>query len=622
MAVETLASAHAGIVGEAAGTRRSPIVHLTCGSPMMSAKGGRLVLVRHVALSLIAATPLLFTAACGSYSAAKSASTGTPQSAATAPAANPTSDGVPDHQHTGIAAVDAAIDAVAAGDGGALAGQVQYTQTPCNIGPGGAISPPQCPAGTVPGDLMTILPVDRCGVSNVPPAGAADAFTDFLSGGDALYGVYVSTPLAASAPARYTILFAANQHPHVVVAPGQQDAARELIVSDAGITRVWYSCPPAFPDDIAQSLGDSLIPPPPLPLATGPGGIAYGTGIASIDQAIDAMAAHNEIALDRQMRLTKKPCAAHPTGQSSQTTCRGSEHDGDLVDVFPTATCEPYDARPEVAQKSLHEFFDNAAQLVSAYRWPADQDAPLATYALLYELRAGDSASGFSVGSDILLLDDDGIVGQFGGCARTPRQLIAAGVFGDAIPSKPASATPTSETPKPVPTNAESSDVPHTGITVVDDAIGAVMRHDEAALLALVRYEKLPCITHPQGLDADPVCRDREREGMLVDVLATAHCEVFPARPDQVPAALSDLFDARVGNLAFYGAYRELKQTNLTDVPVEYVVMFSIAAGDGQTYAFMLHLNRDGVVAAGNACSGSPEGVVSSGGLTEIPARE
>ncbi|HEY7802639.1 MAG TPA: hypothetical protein VIE40_08190 [Dehalococcoidia bacterium] len=50
--------------------------------------------------------------------------------------------------------------------------------------------------------------------------------------------------------------------------------------------------------------------------------------------------------------------------------------------------------------------------------------------------------------------------------------------------------------------------------------------------------------------------------------------------------------------------------------------MFSIAAGDGQTYAFMLHLNRDGVVAAGNACSGSPEGVVSSGGLTEIPARE
>lgn len=194
---------------------------------------------------------------CGSDDEVAPASPRVPAPTAATPIASATATPTVDISRSGIASVDAAIDAVLAGDADGLRRLLRYTPTRCQTAPQQVGSPPPCRASEADGTLVDVLSVLHCeGVYQ--REGELDLGFDgspFPPVGSSLYAVYRSGPTTFP-PSQYTVIFSR---------PGSGSGfgtAFALEMSDDGVVGVSHGCAGTI-DEFLQygHFTDVIVPP-------------------------------------------------------------------------------------------------------------------------------------------------------------------------------------------------------------------------------------------------------------------------------------------------------------------------------------------------------------------------
>lgn len=191
--------------------------------------------------------------ACGGILGGSSSAspTAAPATASASPGATATV--VADTRRTGLADVDAAIDAVLSGDTGALNALVQYEPVVCTAKSEGIGGPPECEGEEADGTPIDVLAVAECeGFYQRPPAD----LHAFVSGDERLYAVYRDAA-DSFLGGPYVLVFS---YP----APAAQGTrwARALFMDVIGITGVHYGCAQTPEQFVTfNQLTDTVIPP-------------------------------------------------------------------------------------------------------------------------------------------------------------------------------------------------------------------------------------------------------------------------------------------------------------------------------------------------------------------------
>lgn len=162
-------------------------------------------------------------------------------------------------RRSGIAMVDAVLDAAAARDEAAMAKLIDYSKRAC--GPAGGppgTSPPQCPAGSPVGTPVDILPWIVCegGFATretAPRALVEEIGSDVASG---LYAVLAVAPADVTAPPPsppFATAFIVWKRGDVV----------SLAVGDHGVSGVGRTCGPRAPETVMRGAQPSFLLAPP-----------------------------------------------------------------------------------------------------------------------------------------------------------------------------------------------------------------------------------------------------------------------------------------------------------------------------------------------------------------------
>jgi hypothetical protein len=164
-------------------------------------------------------------------------------------------------RRTSIEAIDAAIDAVLAGDREALLALVDPQTRPCNATPAQDLDPgPHCSAGTPDGSAVKVIPYAQCEGVFAPPEAAIDFMLRSLRPGSVLYAAYVVPPGAI----RPGEMFSGD---YLVIFSREVDAGRvfgwSLFMTSRGISGISAGCassPQEFID--SRGLTEALLAPP------------------------------------------------------------------------------------------------------------------------------------------------------------------------------------------------------------------------------------------------------------------------------------------------------------------------------------------------------------------------
>ncbi len=211
---------------------------------------------RHIVIVVAVVAVLAAFTGCGADDA-KPSLTPVTTSAPSAPAATPAAPAAtPRAGHTGVASIDAAIDAMLITDLSALRAMIRFTPTPCVISPEGLGALPTCRPGEAEGTAVDVLPIAQCeGFFARPDELALDGVPSLAV---RLYAVY-RAPADVFPPGKYFVLFSAR-------APGAADAVRgfALVMTDDGITGIHFGCAQT-PEQIVefQRLTDAIVAPAP-----------------------------------------------------------------------------------------------------------------------------------------------------------------------------------------------------------------------------------------------------------------------------------------------------------------------------------------------------------------------
>lgn len=171
-------------------------------------------------------------------------------------------EGLDPSRRSGIAVIDAVLDAAAARDEKAIAGLISYRQVACGDpsgSPPGA-GPPECPPGVAPGTPVDILPVIVCHGGHVTRDQAPKTLMAMIAidARSALYAV-------VQAQAELGVVGATPQDPslHTAVLASQRGGAVALTVGTRGVTYVRAGCGPWHPDALMGGGQPSFLLPPP-----------------------------------------------------------------------------------------------------------------------------------------------------------------------------------------------------------------------------------------------------------------------------------------------------------------------------------------------------------------------
>jgi hypothetical protein len=194
----------------------------------------------------------------------------TPAATAT-PTARATPTSSPRHPpgtRTGIAEVDAVINAVLARDVKALAALVSYHTFPCVAVQRGPGDTPPCPPGVPDGTPVDAMSFESCEGALIPMAFFEGFAAEMLAPDIGLYAAYLhgpNDPPTADGQRIYTIVF--------VVPPsrGVLEGVLAFYVSDGSLYRIQRPCqvepPSQFLERATLAEGSQLVLPPPEPQA-------------------------------------------------------------------------------------------------------------------------------------------------------------------------------------------------------------------------------------------------------------------------------------------------------------------------------------------------------------------
>lgn len=154
---------------------------------------------------------------------------------------------------TGVAAVDAAISAVLAGDAHALFDTLSFTDVECQTQPG--LGGLRCPDGVANGTPLKAIFTGQCELSGLLESVASPSDVAFAARpGLFLYAVDTAVPSQSFAAAKYLVFFGSGNDPGIAGANvATSDLPIILGVTDAGVTRLLSGCSRGVADTAAHS---------------------------------------------------------------------------------------------------------------------------------------------------------------------------------------------------------------------------------------------------------------------------------------------------------------------------------------------------------------------------------
>ncbi len=367
-------------------------------------------------------------------------STPTPTATATAtPHPSPTNVPVdathPPGVTSGVATVDAAIAAIAAGDVSALRGLVAYTKVACRASPPqGFPQPPKCPPGTPDGTPVDIFAGASCEGFYILPDDVDEAVARFLDGRPGLYAVIESDP-SAPAPvdwpaARYTIVYGVE---HDVL----DLLAQEVLIGEEGVAGILSGCSATPAQEIANIPADRWVLPPPVGSpaeAWYPPGMS--SGVPEVDVVVGAALEGDAKALAALAAFEQIACVAVPQGLGGPPICPEGVADGTVVAVMRVAECEGTYFYREGIEGDLQRATRDLLGLYAVYQVPEDAPgspfSPAGSYGAVFAAEFGGRLVGVT-----FVVQGASLAAINFGCGDTPERAVAWGEVDLILPPPP-----------------------------------------------------------------------------------------------------------------------------------------------------------------------------------------
>ena len=230
-------------------------------------------------------------------------------------------------RRTGIAEVDAILDAVESGEPDRVRALVRFTPVPCE--------PPTSVRGVVvcepdqeEGSPVDVIPVSLCEESAMG-RDDLDFYLRTYMVDPSLYGVYRAPP-AFEPPAQYVAVFSKAPHAWTEVLA--------IAIDEGEIVKILFAMPTPSgcaqtPAAVVRSLGleDAVLPPPPT--------TPRRTGIAEIDVVLDAVESGDPDRVLAFVRFTQVPCEPPETGAFRHLVCQAGQEEGTPVEFIPVSVC-------------------------------------------------------------------------------------------------------------------------------------------------------------------------------------------------------------------------------------------------------------------------------------------
>ncbi len=351
----------------------------------------------------------------------------------------------PSSEPTGIAAVDAAIDAFERQDIDSLVAQIHMSLAPCEPKPSSLSPFPACD-GEPEGTLLQAFAVTSCELfHNVSRDEAVWQLRNFITPASRPRQVQVHTVFDTeeselTSAGDFAGSYYAHVQPNYVIVlqakiPDIPDylRGRGLVLNDEGVVGFIGGCSSTPASLIRSWQLHSLIIPPPTPTVLPE---FLHTGIASVDAAVDAIHRGDSDAFLRQMRLTSLACDASPDASSPFPAC-DDEPPGTLVAGFPITGCSSLYISREEAESYVENIVIPEFEIVevhAVYRTRGTYfDRSFFSRAAPQYVIVLKWSSGLGLRGNALLLDADGIVGFHRGCGEDPEEVISFWELTDAI---------------------------------------------------------------------------------------------------------------------------------------------------------------------------------------------
>lgn len=350
-------------------------------------------------------------------------------------------DGDPSSEPTGIAAVDAAIDAIERQDADALLAQVRLSAIPCTVPQNDRWGVSSCSSES---PTFEAFPVGGCRDTYVSRSVAEAALSSGILPLSKIPGLHEIYDAAGSRVAGG--FFAPANATHVVLLASRTDGdeiVAGLVFDEESLVGIADACTWQSPFIAYWQLTSSFYPlPTPTPRPT-----PMLTGVVSIDAVVDAIRARDSDSLVEQIQLSPIPCYPLARQNTPFPRCDG-EPDGTLferfalLERFAPSYCASVYVSQNVAEQTIGDFIATASGYVYAVYGTAES---------LLEQGDGFSADFFRRASPsyiaivehevkwdrtlavMLLLNDHGLVGYSSGCDDTPESFISFWELTDAI---------------------------------------------------------------------------------------------------------------------------------------------------------------------------------------------
>ena len=138
---------------------------------------------------------------------------------------------------------------------------------------------------------------------------------------------------------------------------------------------------------------------------------------------------------------------------------------------------------------------------------------------------------------------------------------------------------------------AGSNASPLTGIAEVDQVVNATLAGDVDALVGMLRYKRLGCVTLQQ-VGSPPACRTSEAAGTLVEGFVVGGCDGTYERPDQIPPRVASVTQGAQRSL--YAVFRPASGG------ADYRVLFLYR--NSQRFGLAIDLTDGGIVEMNTTC--------------------
>ena len=251
---------------------------------------------------------------------------------------------LPTPPHTGIASIDAAIDAIQRQDAEALVALMRMTGVPC-VEERFSLAPDPLCRGEPEGALVESFPISSCEGSFVPRVTAQPLVEAFAAPGMQVFAVYrfpgtrLDGGFWGETEAEYILITQQRMDDQWLFGSG-------LLLRGDGIVGQIGGCTQS-PTQAIESweLIDPIIPPPPTATLPAPLPTANPrTSIDAIDRVIAAIEEKDADALTALARSIEVPCrkeppyAPYPPCRSLGTTLP----DGTMIEAFPASFCSQH----------------------------------------------------------------------------------------------------------------------------------------------------------------------------------------------------------------------------------------------------------------------------------------